>query len=393
MKLQDLDVTVVGGAIGGASAALLLARAGARVTLLERAERARAVGAGIALAENGIAVLTALGFGPALERIGASVSGVRVVDAHERTLFVPKGIDDDHPPRLLMVRRSELYALLNQALGSEPRITTRYGAVVRAASEDGVVTFEQAGGAHALRAELVIGADGVHSQVRESGAFGARVERSGITYARGLAAAGLARGEEAWTSAGLFGSFPLPGATYWYASLGTAPLRAAVAARDLSALCAAWQKAYPPAASLLGELKSFDDVLVNEVIRVRCRSFVSGRRVLLGDAAHAMAPNLGQGANSALVDAAVLAEELARSESLEAALASYDARRRPKVERVATTAARLGTLAELTHPIARFVRDRLLMPLASASDPGEQLRVVLQEEPAQLAALGRVRAS
>ena len=72
--------------------------------------------------------------------------------------------------------------------------------------------------------------------------------------------------------------------------------------------------------------------------------------VLVGDAAHAMAPNLGQGANSALVDAAVLLDELRRCSDVPAALSAYQARRQPAVRRVASAAARLGRLAEITHP-------------------------------------------
>jgi 2-polyprenyl-6-methoxyphenol hydroxylase-like FAD-dependent oxidoreductase len=286
-----------------------------------------------------------------------------------------------------MARRSDLYALLNEAVASEPRIETHHGVSVESVEDDGTVHAVSGGAPRSFRAPLVIGADGVHSRVRTSGSFGARVQPSGISYVRGLGAEGLARGEEAWTRAGLFGSFAVPGGSYWYASLGSEASRHALAARDLSALRAAWSTAYAPAEALLGSMKSFDQLLVNEVVRVRCARFYDGARVLVGDAAHAMAPNLGQGANSALVDAAVLSAELRRAGTLQQALAAYDARRRPKVEHVASTAARLGKLAELTHPWLCFVRNRVLMPMASLGDGSAMARAAWQEDPATLGAL------
>lgn len=398
MKLSGLEVAVVGGAVAGASTALLLARAGAHVRLLEREPRARPVGAGIAIAENGLAVLKALGLGAELATAGSEVHGVRLVDGRGRTLFAPPsgksaaGMPGGESPRVLMVRRSALYGLLGRAVAEEPRISCEYGVRVQAASDSGAVTLQRDDAVETLQAELVVGADGVHSRVRDDAAFGARVSKAGISYARGLVAAPLARGEEAWTREGLFGSFPLPDGSYWYASLGTARLRRALADRDLGGFRAIWSEAYAPAGPLLAQLSSFDELIVNEVVRVRCRRFFSGKRVLVGDAAHAMAPNLGQGANSALVDAAVLVDELARAATLAEGLAAYDARRRPKVEAVAQTAARLGALAEYTNPVVRLLRDRVLMPLAGRADSAAQARAVWQEDPAELAQIGLQRA-
>lgn len=383
MHLSSLHVVVCGGATGGSAAALLLARAGARVTLLERVAEPRAVGAGIALAANGLAVLESLGLGPALDA-ARPVLGVRITDASGRTLLAAPS----PAPRVAMVHRATLQGVLLDAVAAESRIDARFGAEVVAIGDDGAVTVRHGRGTSALHADLVVGADGVHSSVRAAGRFGARVRHTGIHYVRATVPA-PALGVEAWTAAGVFGSFASDRGTYLYCSCGTPALRRTVAARDLVGFTAEWTRAYPAAEPLLAAVGAFDDLLVNEVTRVDCARFHDGRLVLLGDAAHAMAPNLGQGANSALVDAAVLLDELRAARDLDAALAAYDARRRPAVRAVADAAGRLGRLAELTHPAARFLRDRLLLPAASRLASERATRVVLQEPPARLHAIGR----
>jgi 2-polyprenyl-6-methoxyphenol hydroxylase-like FAD-dependent oxidoreductase len=371
VNLQGLRVVVVGGAIGGASAALVLARAGAQVTLLERESAARPVGAGIALAENGLAVLHALGIDVVPE--SSELSGARVVDARGRTLFAPSG----EGSRVRMIRRSALYTLLGEAV-ARAGIDARFGEEL--SSLDGGRVITRSG---TLEVDLVIGADGVHSRVRATAGFDARVRKLGASYVRALAPRGLARNEEAWTSAGLFGSFDLPDGTYWYASCGT--VKRALEQRDLASLRAAWTRAYPASEPLLAALPSFDALLIHDVLEVECSRYVRGNVALVGDAAHAMAPNLGQGANSALVDAAVLGDELRRADTLQGALQAYDARRRPRVQAVARTAARLGALAELTNPVLRSLRDRVVMPLSARR--GDGARLALQEDPRALAQL------
>ena len=385
MDLANQNITVVGGGTGGSTAALLLARAGARVTVLERVEQPRAVGAGIAIAENGLAVLESLGLGPALD-VGQPVSGARIVDASGRTLLEA----GEPQPRVRMLRRSTLQGILLDALANESRVERRFGADVMRASADGVVIVREGRMEHTLRGDLVIGADGVHSRVRECGAFGPHVHRSGLSYVRMLVPAGLATGTEAWTPAGVFGAFAVDDGTYAFASCGLPECRAALAARDLDGSRVAWARAYPPSARILGALARFDDLLVNEVLRVRCDRWFDGRLVLLGDAAHAMAPNLGQGANSALVDGAVLLDELRRASTLTEGLVAYARRRRRKVRRVATASARLGRLAEATHPVTRMLRDRVLVPVIRLFASPRATAMMLQEPTARLLAIGRV---
>jgi 2-polyprenyl-6-methoxyphenol hydroxylase-like FAD-dependent oxidoreductase len=385
MKLSTLHAVIVGGATAGASAALLLARAGARVTLVERVAEPRAVGAGIGLAENGLAVLESIGLGPAIDHVSTVVGAPRIVDARGRTLLAISG----PPPRVRMVRRSDLQRILLDAVAAEPRIETCFGAEVLGSDRTGTVEVTTAGGPRRIAGDLVIGADGVHSRIRAAGDHGVRVRRPGISYVRALVDGELGRGEEAWTPAGLFGSFSLDGSTYLYASAGSRAVRRALAARDLDAFRTAWSDAYPAAREVLAGVLQFEQLLVNDIEVVTCRRWFDGRQVLVGDAAHAMPPNLGQGANSALVDAAVLLDELRRGDDLAAAFAAYQHRRQPAVARVARTSARLGRIAELTNPVGRWLRDRILMPLASRLSSPAQQTTVLQEPAATLLAIGR----
>lgn len=387
MNLDSLHVIVVGGATAGAGAALLFSRAGARVTLIEKIANPAAVGAGIGIAENGLAVLESIGLGPAISAVGMPVPVPRIVDGKGRVLFVPPG----PAPKVLMLRRSDLQQVLLDAVASEPRIERRFGSEVMGSDRIGTVQVRTEDGECHLQGDLVIGADGVHSRIRASGDHRATVSPPGIRYVRALVASDVARGEEAWTSAGLIGSFAVRGGTYVYASVGGRDVRQAVEVQDLDGFRSAWARAYPPAAHILAGIERWDELLFNPVLRVECQRWFDGRQVLVGDAAHAMAPNLGQGASSALVDVAVLLDEVRRADDIETALASYQRRRQRSVARVARMAARLGSLAEVTNPTGRWLRDHILMPALSVAGGSAPMSVVLQEPTETLLAIGNLR--
>jgi 2-polyprenyl-6-methoxyphenol hydroxylase-like FAD-dependent oxidoreductase len=381
---------VVGAGPGGSTAALLLAAAGWEVTLFERVAEPAAVGAGLLLQPNGLAVLYGLGLREALRARAHELRGAAIRTHQDRVLLqtdVPDlGEGLDH---LLALRRSHLAAVLADAVASRPEIDLHLGADVVGATADGQVTSRSDDGEEQRVVDLVVAADGVHSRVRAVAGFAATTHDTRHTYLRAIVEDGDAEQAapeqtEYWTPLGLFGCSPLgDGSTYFFADAGSKRMRAAIDRGDVAGVRDAWSDVLRTAAPLVDKVTTVDNLLVNHVQRVDAPSFFRGRIALLGDAAHAMAPNLGQGANSALVDAAVLADELSAHHTVDAALDAYDARRRPAVQRVQRDADRLARASGLRNGVARWLRDVLIArtpPTASE----RRFRAVQQEDPPAL---------
>ena len=385
MSLANKHVVVVGAGIGGVATALLAARAGARVTLLEREAEPRALGAGMLLHPNALAVLYGLDLDERLPRRGTRVTSLRIADAAGETILaatVPRFADGlDHA---LVLRRGELLSALLDLVVAEAGVECRFGSEVLEASPSGDVTYRGVGGRAQITADIVVGADGVHSAVRRHSRLRVRVGH-GLRYMRGVGPEVSLEGvTEYWTRLGIFGVAPVPHGCYFYASTDAKPLADALAQRDVAYLREVWEAELPISGRVLGSVSDVGDLVVGHVFRVDCARWASGRVVLLGDAAHAMAPNLGQGSGSALADAVVLVRELVQPGDVDAALGRYEARRRPGVRAVQDVADWLGWLSELTSPILRPVRDRAVR-LVGPWVAGELgMRLVEQQDPVWL---------
>ena len=360
---EKADVVIVGGGPAGTVLATLLAAAGHTPVVFERdALESLALGTGILLQPNGLSVLYGLGLREELHDVSVLHRAVPIKDELGRLIATGEmpdfGEGLDHALALL---RPTLQRILWSALEARGG-SVRFGCDVHAVdTATGEIEASGDGQTRHISAGLIVGADGIGSIVRRSGDFGARpVKGAHHVFRTVLDGDFNASGSEYWTGLGLFGASPVgEGRTYAYGSANDPRVLDSVRAGDVARLARLWSDALPVAAPLLSQIHSMDGVLLNEVGRVRCRSYCDQRAVLIGDAAHAMAPNLGQGANSALVDAAVLARELADTPGSLEAPGRYDRRRRRPVTGVQRTSDLLASVSHIQQTRLRRVRDRI----------------------------------
>jgi 2-polyprenyl-6-methoxyphenol hydroxylase-like FAD-dependent oxidoreductase len=343
---------VVGAGIGGVTAALALHQQGWRVTVLERAKEWGEVGAGLSLWPSAVTVLHHLG----VEGVEPGPRppgpwGMRLADGR----WIVRS-DHANAPTPEMIHRAQLHHRITDQLGSG--VTVRTGFTVTGVEQDSTGATVH-GAAEQVRADLVVAADGIRSTVRRvmhPRYRGARY--AGYTSYRGLADLDTDDGGgETWGRGTRFGFARLvDGRIYWYATANQPAGRTG----DLDEVRALFGDWHDPIPAILAATTTLLQTDLHD-LALPLVSFVTGRVVLLGDAAHAMTPNLGRGACSAIEDAGALARHLGDHNTLDAALAAYDHERRPATTRLVALSRRVGALGQVEHPATGTIRDSLLV--------------------------------
>lgn len=338
------ETVVVGGGIGGLACAVALSRAGQPVRVLERRDGPADTGTALGMWPNALRALDALGLGDEVRQIGVPQAEVLFRRPDGRPLArVDTRRRLAEPVRL--ISRGALTKLL---LGAIPDNVVRTGAEV--SDVDSLVA----------RSRAVVGADGIASVVRRQ-VFGIP---DGLRYAGYSTWRGLVDGEfgppgETLGRGRKFGITGVEGGrTNWFAPVwSSAGMR--YPGEQLPVLRRLYGGWCDPIPEILAQTDE-SDVLRHDLYYVgpALRSYVRGRVALVGDAAHAMTPDLGQGACQALEDGAVLGHCLATMSDTGQALKRYDALRRKDSQRIAATARRVGRLT--MRPVLQKPRDALL---------------------------------
>ncbi|MER5997689.1 FAD-dependent monooxygenase [Nonomuraea angiospora] len=368
-----MRVVVVGAGLGGVAAAVGLHRLGHEVTLFERGAELREAGTGIVVMPNGLRALDAVGLADDVRGhvMHATLGGLR--DWRGRPLLITdlaRAQQEVGTPAI--IDRAELHRALRAPL---PPGLVRTATPVERLEPDPAGVSVISDGNPVARADAVVAADGIGSKLRAQlfpGHPGLR--RTGRIDLRGMLPrpAGLATDLLASQlvdrrSGAMFGLFPVgEDRLYWFTDsvLGGTPPDAYEARRQTLSLMADWH----PLVTELIEATPADDIYVDPIARLAepLPSYAAGRIAFLGDAAHAMPPDLGQGASQAFEDAAALTRHLTGAEPADVAerLLRYDAERRPSANRIMRAASRQSRLTSQTG-LAAWLRDTLLRAVPS----------------------------
>ncbi|MDT9693569.1 FAD-dependent monooxygenase [Streptomyces sp. P9(2023)] len=375
--MEQHRAVVVGAGIGGLTAAVALHRSGWDVTVLERAAALTPVGAGIGLAPNAQRALDVIGLGDRVRALSAwqGDGGMRAPDGRWLARTSAQAAADRFGGPLVLLHRATLVEILTSAL---PDGVVRTGAAASVAdpgddARPAVVRTPDGD----IEAELVIGADGIRSAAR-SALFpdhpGPRY--SGFTTWRVVVPAPDRpfAPHETWGRGRLWGTQPLKDGRIYAYAMAAAPEGAHAPDDERAELRRLFGDWHHPIPEILAAVAP-ETVLRNDVHHMPdpLPAFHRGRVALLGDAAHAMQPTLGQGGNQAIEDAVVLAHHAGRGLPPSRALAAYTDDRLPRTTAIVRKAARTGRLTLVSARPAVAVRDALIAAV-SRFGPGLVLR-------------------
>ncbi|MGO1629324.1 2-polyprenyl-6-methoxyphenol hydroxylase [Brevibacterium sp. Mu109] len=377
-----MRIGIIGAGIGGLVTATALQADGHTVTVHERRADSGAVGAGLTLFGNAFAALDAIRLGDLVRDVSSSAVG-RLRSGQRQ----PSGrwlisLPPSDTPNVRSLHRSDLHRALADRL--QPG-TLRLSQTARVADDGApVVTVD----GHEEQYDLVIAADGIRSDARKRWGLDPGLRYAGYTAWRGVTASTGHLSDEAgetWGRGSRFGIVPLPDdRVYWFATRTVSPGGTDIdAASSLRRFFGSW---HAPIRELIDATPS-QHILRHDIYDLATfpAAFVQGRGVLLGDAAHAMTPDLGQGAGQAIEDAATLVLLLrdATAHDLNHVLAKYDRLRRSRTRGLWRQSRLTGRVAQTAGPVAVHLRDAGLRAVPSTLMANAMTRMQRWKPPQQ----------
>jgi len=370
-------IGIIGCGVAGQAAAITLARDGHAVTVMERFNAANPIGAGLLLQPSGLSVLDRLGlrgkataWGAPVERLfGRTVRGRTVMD-----LRYAKVADGTYG---LGIHRAALHNVLHQELlNSRVELLLGFEATSLSSSNASPVV-QSRGGRSEGPFDLVVLCAGAHDTLRHSlglnvtdpvypwGAFWATCADRSDLFQREL--------RQVYDGAKIMiGILPIgraPGASFagnhvaFFWSLPCAELDAQKLA-GLDALKQRVLRVWPDTKPIVDEISSFDQFSFATYRDVRMRPWRKDRVIAIGDAAHGTSPQLGQGANLALIDAITLASALRTSNDVDTALKNYERLRRPQIRYYQWMSRALTPVFQSNSRAIGWTRDAFLGPVS-----------------------------
>jgi len=355
--MSHRTIAIIGGGIGGIAAGITLLRAGFAVKVFERASQLREVGSGVSLWPNGTGILEELGVLPSILSQGQLGTHFLLRSDSGALLMNIKTAEADTPT--VCVHRADLLRALADAF---PQEHVCLGHDLAGAQVIGKKVHLQFSNQNSFVCDGVVGADGIYSRVRNMLVSAEHPSYRGYAVFRGLVdlhpSIPAGHNGESWGSGQRFGFLAIgKNKVCWYATANTSdPQHLADQGKELlQNIFSSWHRPIP-------EMVAATDpstILVNSACDVRPFRSGVGPVTLLGDAAHALTPNLGKGAGMALEDAFVLAKCLGSRNTVAEGFRLYESLRFPHTRSAVLRSRWLGQVGQWEGRIAVSVRNAI----------------------------------
>jgi len=357
------EITIIGAGIAGLSTAIALDRIGKKVMLFEAAEQIKAVGAGLGMGANAIRAFDKLGIKESVINQGRflqsftifSHKGRKISQTDSSALSKKYGADN------FTIHRAELHALLSSKINQQNIHTNKKVIDIQQNNDSILLTFKD-GSSHDTH--YVIAADGIHSAIRSKLLADTKPRYAGYTCWRAVIEndkLNISETSETWGPKGRFGIAPLAAnKVYWFACISAPENDIRFANFKVADLLQQFKDFHDPIPAILENTKD-DDLLWNDIIDLKPLSqYAYGNILLIGDAAHATTPNLGQGACQAVEDAVILADEISKAEDTGSAFRNFQKRRLKRTHFITDTSWRIGRMAQIKNPLLAVLRNILI---------------------------------
>jgi 2-polyprenyl-6-methoxyphenol hydroxylase-like FAD-dependent oxidoreductase len=354
---------IVGGGIGGLTLAVALQKKGFDVTVYESAQRFKPLGAGLGLAANAVKAFFEIGIADEVLSAGKIMKMIRIADQDGRTIA-------ETDSELMSakfgtinnftIHRADLHRILFDHLQPETVVFDKNCLDVN--QDINGVTLHFSDGSK-IRADYVIACDGIHSSIRRKLLPGSTPRYAGYTCWRAVidkvpTSFNFNQASESWGTGCRFGIVPLSNnRIYWYACVNAQQNDPVMKSFRIPELLTYFSCFHSPVSEIL-KLTRTDDIIWGDIIDLRpIEQFAFGKIVLMGDAAHATTPNMGQGACLAIEDAAVLANCIEDYGTPDEAFIQFERKRIKRTTKIVNGSWALGKAAQLEHPLLISLRN------------------------------------
>lgn len=368
-----MKIAIIGGGIGGLTTALALKQIGKKITVYESASEIKPVGAGIVMANNAMQVFEKLGIRHKIELAGRKISQIKITDAQLQTLSASEltHFEKQYGVYNVAIHRADLQHILANEIGFENiQLSKRLSKIEQ--GENINLAFEDGTN---IEADIVIGADGIKSVVRNQLFAKGNIRDTKQRCWRGVSEFDWTskynnEAFEAWGKGKRFGFVKISdNKVYWFAVINESLLG------EHKNIDKSFQEFHPEILKIISETPK-DNIIFNDIMDLQpITQWQKGKVCLIGDAAHATTPNMGQGACQAVEDAYVIGKLFEQNLSVEEVFSRYEKIRMKKAHYIVNSSWKIGKVAHFENPLAIMLRNALLKIIPDSVNEKQMERV------------------